>query len=182
MSDDTIVCPSCGGAVPKDVTVCPSCQEDLSSLLRLEYQHAIYYNEALALARSGEFDQAQAKVSAALQIDESFAPAYVLMAKLLVRQERWAQARAHVARAVELTPDDEKARRLANEIETLAEEAGRRQRELESRNAKTRRAAAARQLATYQRDVAKAFGVGVILTTVVALIVSLFRGHPEPSD
>ena len=46
MSDESVYtqCPYCGGRVPSQATICPSCNEDLAALVHLEYEHAIAYN------------------------------------------------------------------------------------------------------------------------------------------
>ncbi len=115
-SEEMITCPYCGGAVPADLTICPSCQEDLAALIKLRNTHVIQYNEALMLARSGELDQAQARAELAVEARPEFAPAHLLLAKLHARQGRWAQAQASLERAQELLPDDPTLDEMAQAI------------------------------------------------------------------
>lgn len=120
MSGELLRCPYCRGSVPGDTTVCPDCQEDLAALVRLEYQHAVYYNEALALAGQGEYDEARRKLLAALEWDDAFQPAYRLLAKVAGAQGDWREARRCAARAYELAPEDPGARRLFGQVEQAA--------------------------------------------------------------
>ncbi|MHB0855988.1 MAG: tetratricopeptide repeat protein [Anaerolineae bacterium] len=200
MKDTTITCPNCGGALPQDTTICPDCQEDLSALARLEYEHAIRYNEALALAREGQFDEARNKLLVSIESDATFVPAHVLLAKVYARQGEWAEARLCIVRACDLAPEDNDLPRLALEIERAAQQA-----EKASRTERTEKpqldtpgqawepvedrvtavlpvrveprpampAAAARPPNVYPLDMLRAFGVGVALTAIMAF---LFRG------
>lgn len=115
-SEEMIACPYCGGAVPADVTICPSCQEDLAALIKLRNLHVIHYNEALVLARSGQLEQAQARAELAVEARPEFAPAHLLLAKLHARQGRWSQARGSLEQAQELLPDDPTLDELAQAI------------------------------------------------------------------
>ncbi|MHB1293972.1 MAG: tetratricopeptide repeat protein [Anaerolineae bacterium] len=202
MKDTTITCPNCGGTLPQDTTICPDCQEDLSALARLEYEHAIRYNEALALARDGQFEEARNKLLVAIELDPSFVPAYVLLAKVYARQAAWADARQCIVRACDLAPEDNEFPRLALEIERAAQEtekAARAERaerpraeaapEQDWEPAEDRVTAAVQQpkveaqvmlpasnpqpARTTVLDVLRAFGAGVALTAVMAF---LFRG------
>jgi len=178
MNEMTLTCPYCGGIVPEDTTICPDCHEDLSSLIHLESAHLVRYNEGLALAREGRLEEAKASLITALTHKESFAPAHVLLAKVYGRMERWPDARASIKRALELNPDDEKARTLAEEIKRAEEDAKARQEE----TTRSRRVSAERYLAACQRDVAKAFAFGVGLTTFVALLISWLGGGKKHQD
>lgn len=173
MNDETVVCPYCGGNVPRDTTICPDCQEDLSGLIRLESGHVIYYNEALSLAREGKLEDARAKLLVALELEEDFVPAHVLLAKVYARQGHWPQARASVVRAFRLSPEDRGVRELATELERSAQE------DLAREPAKShaRRKAAEHVLAAQQRDVAGAFVLGAGLTAFLALVVSWIGGR-----
>lgn len=160
MSDTPFSCPYCSGAVPETTAICPDCHEDLSALLRLEYAHAIYYNEALALARDGYLDDARARLTMALERNESFAPAHALLAKIYVHQRQWARAETSAARALELDSDSPAIRRLA---EAIAE-----------RVTPTAGASRARARVAPRREVSQAFKAGVGLATAAAVVLSLF--------
>jgi len=175
MNHTTIKCPYCGGSLPEDTTVCPDCQEDLSALAHLEYAHAIHYNQALALAREGELDLARHKLLMALEARESFAPAHILLAKVHARQKAWAEAQASVARAAELSPDNETVRELARRIAWSA----RRVQEAAAREAGSE---TEQVLVAHQREVVKAFGAGLGLMAFVGLLLSRLFGGGRESD
>jgi tetratricopeptide (TPR) repeat protein len=173
MNELTLTCPYCGGIVPANTTtICPDCHEDLSPLIHLESGHLIRYNEGLALAREGRLEEAKACLAAALAHKESFAPAHILLAKIHAKEQRWPEAQASIKRALELAPEDERARLLAEEIQKAAQEAEIRRQEI----ARVRRANAERLLAASQRDALKAFGLGVGLTAFAALLISWLGG------
>lgn len=172
MNELTLTCPYCGGLVPENTTICPDCHEDLSALIHLESVHLIRYNEGLALAREGRLEEAKVSLAASLAHKESFVPAHVLLAKIYAKEQRWAEAQASIKRALELAPDDKNVCALAEEIRRAAQEAERHRQEL----AKARRASAEQLLAASQRNVLKAFGLGVGLTTLVALLISWLGG------
>lgn len=175
MNHKMIDCPYCGGSVPEDTTICPDCQEDLSALARLEYGHAIYYNQALALAREGNLHEARDRLLLSLEARESFAPAHTLLAKVYARREEWPEAKASVARAMELSPDNEGVRELAREIDRAALGA-------EEGAAREARARTERVLAAHQREVVRAFGVGVGLMAFVGFILSRLLGGGRGSE
>ena len=160
MPDTPFSCPYCGGAVPETTAICPDCNEDLSSLLRLEYSHAISYNEALALAREGYLDDARARLIMALEREESFAPAHALLAKVYAHQRQWARAEASAARARELDPENGAIRRLVDAIgERVTPTAG---------------VSTARARVAPRREVSQAFKAGVGLASAAAVLLSLF--------
>jgi tetratricopeptide (TPR) repeat protein len=160
MPDIPFSCPYCGGTVPETTAICPDCHEDLSALLRLEYSHVIYYNEALALARDGYLDDARARLIVALERKESFAPAHALLAKVYAHQRQWARAEASAARALELDPENPAVRRLADAIgERVTPTAG---------------TGAARARVAPRREVSQVFKAGVGLATAAAVVLSLF--------
>jgi len=174
---ELIRCPYCGGEVPLETTVCPSCQEDLSALIKVQYAHAIHYNEALALARVGKLEQATTRAELALSSKANFYPAHVLLAKLHARQERWPEALASIRRAVELAPHDAKVGALAQEIERDAQEDERRRLAETQRKSRARRANAEKHLARYERDVQRAFGLGALAMAGLALLLRWLFGH-----
>lgn len=174
---ELIRCPYCGGEVPLETTVCPSCQEDLSALIKLQYTHAIHYNEALALAREGKLEQAITRAELALASKADFAPAHVLLAKLYARQERWPQALASIRRAIELVPENERARALAQEIESNAQEDERQRQAATQRESRARRSSAEKHLAMYEHDVQRAFGMGALAMAGLALILRWLFGR-----
>lgn len=160
MPDTPFSCPYCGGMVPEATAICPDCNEDLSALLRLEYSHAILYNEALALAREGYLDDARARLIMAIERNEAFTPAHVLLAKVYAHQRQWTRAEASAARALELDPENPAARRLVAAIgERVTPTAG---------------ASTARVRVAPRREVSQAFKAGVGLATAAAVVLSLF--------
>jgi tetratricopeptide (TPR) repeat protein len=174
---ERIRCPYCGGEVSLETTVCPSCQEDLSALIKLQYAHAIHYNEAVALARENKPEQAIARAELALASKTDFAPAHVLLAKLYARQERWPEAMASVRRAVELAPGEARVRALAAEIEASAQEDEQRQLAQQTGESRARRSSAEKHLAMYERDVQRAFGLGALAMAGLALFLRLLFGR-----
>ena len=169
MNDQVITCPYCGGTVSLDTPVCPDCKQDLSALARLAYGHAIYYNEALALAREEKLDQARDKLLLAIQHRPNFAPAHSLLAKVYARKGNWAEAQARAARVLELSPDDRDAPELAQQIAESASRA-------REAAARASRARADHLLKIYLRDVARAFGAGVGITALLMLIIRWIGG------
>jgi len=159
MLDNPFICPYCSGTVPETTAICPDCHEDLAALMRLEYAHAIYYNEALALAREGYLDDARARLTIALERKETFAPAHALLAKIYAHQRQWPRAETSIARARELDPENEAFKRVAEAV-------GERVAVTDDITARTRVAP--------RREVSQAFKAGVGLATAAALVLSLF--------
>ena len=178
MSVPAIVCPTCGGRVQGDITVCPDCQEDLSALVRLEYEHAIRYNEALALAQEGDRSGARKKLYQSLAARESFALAHALLAKIDALDGRWSEARDSVARALDLRPDDRELMALAKDIEAEAARSAQSRQE----DAALRKKRAERLIASLQRDAARAFLAGIGLASVVAMLIGWLRGAGKGDD
>lgn len=176
MDESTFTCPYCGGSVPEDVTVCPDCQEDLSSLAHLRYGPAIFYNQALALARDGRLDEARTKLLMAIEQREDFAPAHVLLAKVYAQDSCWPLARASAARAQALRPDDPVIAELVDQL-AQAEEAARARRETEQQALECERQARVEgYFATYKRDMLSAFGAGIGIASFLALILGRLLG------
>ncbi len=121
MSETAMRCPYCGGSVPAAETICPDCHEDLAALVRLRLEHAIYYNEALSLAREGHLEAARARLTLSLERNARFLPAQRLLTKVAAALGDWPLARRSAARALDLAPEDGLVRRLAAEVEAEAE-------------------------------------------------------------
>ncbi len=121
MSETTMRCPYCGGSVPPAETICPDCHEDLAALVRLRLEYAIYYNEALSLAREGHLEAARARLILSLERNARFLPAQRLVTKVAAALGDWPLARRSAARALDLAPEDDLVRRLAAEVEAEAE-------------------------------------------------------------
>lgn len=181
MTEPMLLCPYCGGAVSHDTTICPDCTEDVAALAKLEYAHAIYYNEALVLAREGKPDEALAKLSTSIAVSDAFGPAHMLRAKILAQQGRWDQALSSAQTGAALMPDDEAAQDLALEVGRLAKET--RVDRLKSREgaARERRLNAEQYFAAYQRDVAAAFVLGIGFACLIALVISWIGGSKRRS-
>lgn len=176
MSHSTIECPRCGNAVPDGETVCPVCQEDLSALLRLQSEHLRLYNEALALAREGHLEEAQARLLAALGWNEAFAPAYALLAKIQARLGRWEEAKASAQRAADLAPDDEAMAHLPALIQEAEREAVAAQTLREQESHKALISALSRDATRHRAELAVAFGAGLGLAALVGLGLRIFFG------
>jgi tetratricopeptide (TPR) repeat protein len=200
-TDGILECPFCGGAVPQSVTICPSCLEDLSALIKLRSTHAIHYNEAITLAREGHYDLAQIRAELSISAKPEFAPAHLLLAKLLALQGEWEQASASAQRAAELMPDDERTRQVLEDILLGAEQSAAERAQITEQASETSvddvppaepeappvdeetapvqadisstRAAAVQQLAIYERDVTRAFGLGAAVMGGLAFVASL---------
>lgn len=180
MNASLMTCPYCGADVPQDTTVCPACHEDLSALARIEHAHEIHYNKALSLARQGELSEARDQALMALGFREDFVLAYVLLAKVYANQGAWEEAKESVAKALALSPEDERVVELAGRIRRRAAQ------QIASEEERTvrRRQRAERLLEMYQRDVAGAFVTGLGLAAVVMTLLSwLFgRGDKGPAS
>jgi tetratricopeptide (TPR) repeat protein len=176
MDDKPMICPYCGGIVPENTTVCPDCQEDLAALVHLEQDHIIHYNEALALAQEGQLDAAEAKLLVALDKRRDFLPAQTLLAKVYARQGRWTDAKQVAMRVQEVSPEDEGVRLLLGDIERAMQAARVQRADDAQMTASARRSNAERYLASYQRDLASAFGLGVLSTGLLALMISWLGG------
>jgi len=179
MDDKPMVCPYCGGLVPENATVCPDCQEDLAALVHLERDHIIHYNEGLALAQEGQLEAAEAKLLVALEKQRDFLPAQSLLAKVYARQGRWTDAKQVAMHVQELAPEDEGVRGLVNDIEQAMQSARMHRADELQVTARARRSNAERYLASYQRDLASAFGLGVLSAGFVALVISWLGGGPK---
>ena len=175
-SDQASQCPYCGGYIPVDATVCPACYEDLSGLARLEFQPAIHYNHALALAREGRLEEARDKLIVSTTLDESFLPAHVLLAKIYARMENWPRANEAVVRALQLAPEDQDVRALATRIDQLAtEDQARRLREeakaAEANNRDlSKRGTGVKPALPATRDLARSFALGVAAMAALSTI------------
>ena len=178
MSVRSIVCPNCGGRLVGDTTVCPDCQEDLSALARLEYEHAIRYNEALALAQAGDHSGARTRLYQSLAARESFVPALELLARIDARDGRWCEAQESISRALDLQPENGELLELAKDIGAAAsEEAADRLRE-----SRLRKERAKHLFASYQRELAGSFLLGMGLVTLLAMLIGWLRGASKGDE
>ena len=173
-----ITCPYCGDALSADTTVCPTCQEDLAALARIEHAPAIHYNQALALAREGDLVGAGRQVAAALALDGDLQPGHLLAAKIAAREGRWSDASASAARAVALAPEDADAQAVVQELARLAQEQAA-QSQAQAAQQRERSGAVAR---AYRRDVTSAFVFGLGIAGAIATLVSLFKGRHPPLE
>lgn len=109
-------CPYCGDNIPIDTTVCPACQEDVASLIKLERWHLILYNEALAAAKAGNLQDALRKANASLEMSDDFWPAQALLAKIYAHRGAWESAAQAIEAALDVAPGDSSLRALADSI------------------------------------------------------------------
>jgi predicted CXXCH cytochrome family protein len=88
---------------------------DFEKAIRLRPGAAVYlYDYALALARANRFDEAEARVNAALQANDHVAEAHELLGRLFERKRQWADSVKEYRRALGLRPDLDQVRaRLA---------------------------------------------------------------------
>jgi tetratricopeptide (TPR) repeat protein len=173
----TLICPTCGGCVPDDSTVCPDCHEDLAGLVQVERRHAILYNEALALARENRLSEARDRLIAALTLRPDFGQGHALLAKVHAHCAEWPQAQARIQQALKLAPDDEGLIALAEEIEAEARRAQAAEALVPAPAEGQSEARRRRVLALYERDIAAAFALGLALASVAALLASWVRGR-----
>jgi len=172
----TLECPRCGNPVPDGETVCPTCQEDLSALLRLQAEHLRLYNEALVAAREGNLEEAQARLLAALSLNDAFAPAHALLAKVRARLGRWQEAKASAQRAADLAPNDAAMVNLPALIEEAEREAMAAQALRERESHQTLLSALSRGATRHRAELAVAFGAGLGLAALVSLGLRIFFG------
>ncbi len=99
-----IKCPYCSSLLPAGETICPACQEDLSALVKLAYEHVILYNEGLVFARQGRLTAARDSLLQAMALMPSFAPAHIVLAKVYVHLGDWPSALEMAERAYALAP------------------------------------------------------------------------------
>lgn len=177
----TVECPRCGSTVPADETICPVCQEDLSALVRLQWEHLRLYNEALALAREGHLEEAQAHLLAALSLNETFAPAYALLAKVQARLGLWESAKANAQRAAEIAPDDADLAALPALIEEAEQEAIAEQARRAQESQQALISALSRDATRHRAELAVAFGAGLGLAALVSLGLRIFFGRSRQS-
>ncbi|MFH1086773.1 MAG: hypothetical protein V1772_13550 [Chloroflexota bacterium] len=170
-----MICPNCSGNVPSDTTICPDCQENLAALVQLEQRAAIYHNQALELARQGELERARAMLLAAAESAPDSAPVQRLLAKVCARLGRWDEALQAAACLRQLAPDDEAA--LCDQVEAEARSADTSSALARDQHAAARSRMRQRFAALYEHDVTAAFGLGVVLTALVALFLSRLRGR-----
>jgi|GEM_PF-1409676 len=178
-NDSVITCPYCRATVPADTAVCPDCQEDLAAILRLKYSHAIHYNQALALAREGKLDEAIAKTLLAVECKPDFSPGHVLLAKAYAQRGEWPKAEASVVRAIELDPENASLGNLAEEIRQARQSRTVVRQQQEEQAALARRRSAEQAMTAYDRDVKRAFGLGVGVTAFLAFVFSLLGGRKK---
>lgn len=80
-------CPVCPNPkIPPEQTTCANCGADVTSIRRLQELPARWYNEALALLRTGDTTRAIAKLHAAAELDPESLPIRNLLAKIAPRR------------------------------------------------------------------------------------------------
>lgn len=177
MEQEPFRCPQCGQEIPSEAVICPHCSSDLSALARLQWEHAIHHNAALALAQQGELELARARLLLALERNEGFVPSHTLLAKVNARLGRWEEARQSARRAAEIAPDDEAVQALWPAIQRAEQEAVARERRRQEQLRRARAAVLERYIAQHQTELALAFGAGAGLVATVGVIWRiLFRG------
>ena len=172
-----MICPNCNGNVPDDTVICPDCQENLAALLHVEQLAAIQYNQALALAKEGDLEKARTVLAAAAERAPDSAQVQRLMAKVCANLGEWDAALAAAQRLRELAPEDDTAQSLADRVEAEAEGAASGQAMATERAVSVARRTRQRFSALYEHDVTASFGLGVLLTALIALLLSGLRGH-----
>jgi len=170
MEDGLMLCPYCGGCVSDEATICPDCHEDLAGLARIEYEHAIHYNEALSLAREGLYVEAIEALRLALGARPEFVPAHILLAKIRVNQGDWEAAQGVIRRAREIAPQNVDLQSLAERIEETAHSRAVAQLKTQESSALQSRKRAQRRLQVYKRDIASAFVLGMGIASILGAI------------
>ena len=104
-----IRCPNCDVELPEYVCECANCGRDHSSLAALTNPVALQYNEAVKLARAGDFDQAIDLLRPLADGPDGYPEVLILLGKLEAQTNALSEAREHLKSAIELTPDHEEA-------------------------------------------------------------------------
>jgi len=176
MENGLMLCPYCGGNVPGEATICPDCHEDLAGLARIEFEHAIYYNEALSLARNAQFAAALEKLRLSQSIRSDFMPAWVLTAKIKAKQGDWDGAQVAIQRAAQIEPGNDEVQSLETIIEDTAHDRAVAALKSQESVVMQSRDQAQRRVQIYKRDIASAFVLGMGFASVVAAILSRLGG------
>jgi len=79
-------CPYCDHAVQDFTQTCPSCDEDLLAMARMNELPDVYFNEALRAARSGDWITAAIKLGAAIGFRFNETDAWMLLGLVCARQ------------------------------------------------------------------------------------------------
>jgi tetratricopeptide (TPR) repeat protein len=90
----TEVCPVCTASVPSKAIRCARCDSDLGILSDLDNLAARFYNEGLALVRSGHESEASGRLQAAIGVDQAHAPSWIVLGKLLAQRGEHQEALA----------------------------------------------------------------------------------------
>jgi len=82
-----VKCPICPAEdIPDDSTTCPVCKADLGPLQRVRRLHIAEYETALQLFEQGDVNGALQHAESSLTLDDRYAPAAVLLGKILMRK------------------------------------------------------------------------------------------------
>ena len=79
-------CPYCDHSVQDFAQTCPSCDEDLLAVARLNELPDVYFNEALRAARSGDWATAAIKLGGAIGLRFNETDAWMLLGLVCARQ------------------------------------------------------------------------------------------------
>jgi hypothetical protein len=100
-------CPICPAKdLPEDSSKCPVCGADLTPIQRIRQLYLAQFNEAKRLLDLGSWDAAMRHVCAALALRADFAPALVLLGRVLWKKGLEREALARWEEAMRMTPDD----------------------------------------------------------------------------
>ncbi|MGB0388734.1 MAG: BON domain-containing protein [Ardenticatenaceae bacterium] len=102
-------CPVCKAQVT-NVRVCPECKEDLTPMLLVHNLAPSHYNEGLRLAQEGNIQQAIEQLQTALVIEPSHLDSLIVLGKLHAQQGCYREAIGYWKRALELDPENAKAK------------------------------------------------------------------------
>ena len=107
-------CPVCSLDVDlsSGETRCHNCNADLTAIRRVQELGHRYYNDALALASTGDYDEALEKLTSALQLGGDPGRIRVVMGKLLHRKGLYKEAISHWDKVLTANPQDSEAREL----------------------------------------------------------------------
>ncbi|MGC9328306.1 MAG: tetratricopeptide repeat protein, partial [Candidatus Hinthialibacter sp.] len=119
---DIIQCPACGAINPIQADVCQECHEDLTTVKTMLDTANRHYNEALALAQSGNLDEAVGQAEAAIAMASHNPDYHLLLGTIHAQNENWDQALRAWERCLSLNPDMEKAYRNIEKARAMQED------------------------------------------------------------
>lgn len=112
-------CPFCQTENRDDRASCYHCTGDLVPLRALVNKAKNLYNEALEHAERGRSEAAISNLRTAIELDASFANAWVVLGTIFARERRVEEARAAWEKALAIDPRMEKAHQYLEKLERV---------------------------------------------------------------